>query len=378
MNSTVSKATPFEKLAEAYSQNKTDRNFEALYKAIRRIARSAQSGLTVQQEDYETIVDDVSLKLHANFDKYYQENKSLLSFIFLACKRKYFSLKKGYDKRIYESDLQYRGGGDDKDFNYFEVLVANNQEVLMPPIEIEHTTNDTPFHKDPKQMVARIGDICKEITKGSENPQREYKILLDTLTLRNNQFTFNDDRGRAELEVCLDAHLGNDENKKEVGSVSGFISPEVVAKKYGITNRTTISAKRNRAIKKIKTTLEADIENSKALNGPEKTGKKTIIIPISEYGIEKVYKVEFGVVDGVPHGEFEKKILKNGAECVVQSGRLDNGKKAGVWSFNSEKTGAKKGTLDYVKGKVEVVGLSKVERLDLTEESEKMFLETIR
>jgi DNA-directed RNA polymerase specialized sigma24 family protein len=329
----------FTKLAEAYSKSKSSKDFDKLYKEIRIIAMSASKGLTVDSHDYETIVNDVSMKLYENFDKYYDENKSLLSFVFISCKRKYYSLKKKYNKSICESDMTVINDEDGNEVSSkFTKALTDYYGTSLNQEEFELESSNKLLHMSTDKMVIRIKEILKELSHDANGKfdDEQYRMYLDIFTLRNCEFSFSSDKNIEELKVLINNH--------EVGSVSEFISPNVIASKYRITNRTTISAKRTRALEKIRTTLKNDIEESKKLEFSNYSGTRTITKEINN----KIYLHTYEIVDGIADGRYTKEIVSNNTKILLADGRYTDGKKSGIWTyyFNS---GSLMGYIDFTK-----------------------------
>lgn len=298
----------FQQLALNFLNERTERNFEKLYKQIRIIALSASKGLTVRQDDYETIVSNVAMKLYTDIDKIYETNKSILSFVYISCKRKYFSLKRGYDKTILASSLSFKS--EDGDLDVFETIVNNELDSEIREFELESAQNV--LHNSPKLQIQKIKEIIKEICTNPDGTinDDEVKMINDIFTLRNCEYSLHDDNRLDELRRTIE---------DEVGCSSEFITPQVLANVYGV-GRTTISARRTRISRKIKSMM------SKMLTDSE-NGKTTRHVTTNN-GVVKSCEYVGGMRNGV------YKEVKNGVTLV--EGEYKNNKRIGVWHYYYE------------------------------------------
>jgi len=329
----------FTKLSQNYFESRSQKDFAKIYAEIRIIAMSAAKGLTVDSHDYESIVDDIYMKLYLNFDKYYQENKSLLSFVFVSCKRKYYTLKKTYNKSICESDMIIINDKDGGETSKFNQALTNYYGDFVDQENVEVDAADNMLHLSTDRQIDRVKEIVKEMCyndKGEFN-EDEHTKMIDILTLRNGEFSLGEN-----LEELI-PYIKNE----EVGSVSDFISPTIISNKYGIKNRATVSAKRTRAIEKIRNIILSDISNSEIFDKVNYTGTKIVKKDING----KIYTHTYELIDGVANGEYKKEILINSKKTTLTIGKFENGKKIGIWHHFFVENGSYMGYVDYNSGK---------------------------
>lgn len=330
----------FTKLAESYSKTKSEKDFAKLYKEIRIIAMSASKGLTVDSHDYETIVNDVSMKLYENFDTYYSENKSLLSFVYISCKRKYYSLKKKYYKNVCETDMLVMNDEDGNEMpSKFTKALTDYYGMSLNQESIEMDCANDLLHMSTNKMIERVKEILVELStdKNGKFDKLQFDMYLDIFTLRNCEFSFSSEENVIGLKSLI--------SNQEVGSMSEFISPNIIASKYNISNRTTISAKRTRALDKIKETLLNDIDESKRLEMSQYTGKRKFKKEIGG----KTYLYLFDVENNIANGEFSKELITNNGNKLVTTGFYSNGKKSGKWLYYFD-NGSLMGYIDFDNG----------------------------
>lgn len=288
----------FNSLAKNYFENRSSKNFDTIYLELRKIGKIARKGLTVDDDDFETITTDLALRLKENFDSLYQENKSLFSYCLKAFHSKYYSLLKKYNKTVRESSLFRQ----DEDSNsIFENLVARDSVFNETK---EEDTEDI-LHNSPKLQTKLFFEIVEDVYK-------------DEIDLMRDIFTFRRD--------------------DEVGNASIWVSPEELANKHGIAKRTTISAKRTRALQKIAPILAERIELSKAVDGESSEGVVSLNNQKITYKDKEI--VEASTVDKYGNITTKTRVedgwmveTKNPKGVVILSGKKTLcGKRVGVWS----------------------------------------------
>ena len=295
------KKLTFNELALIYHNDRSDRNFEVLYQELRKIGSVARNGLTVEIDDYESITTDIAMRLHKNFDKIFTENKSIFSYCFVSFKTKYFSLLKKYNKRVLESDMYYGDG--DEQYNGFEKLIYDRTEAEEEPelFDVLHASKEL-----------QVEEFYKIIDEHFPNDR---EMMRDLFKLREEE---------------------------EVGNSSVFTSPEKIGLKYGIANRTTISAKRTRALIKIKEILAKKVEASKCFDGDRidgdvMVGKDVVTFENSKIVGSKKIQANGDIVFKTAHEEGWLETRTTGEGIKISEGiRTHDGKRSGFWTFFQE------------------------------------------
>lgn len=303
----------FNILAEIYANDKSEKNFNKLYMELRHIGMAYTFGLTVERDDYESITTDLAMRLKNNFDKLHQEKKSLLSYCIMCFKTKYYSLLKKYNKRVLQSDLIFKGS--DSDVDMFEKVIVDNTDQ-----EEENNEIFNELHNDGRLQLDRFYQILED-----EFADGDIELMRDIFTPREDIETNN-----------------------------AFVwqSPELIMEKYGITGRTTVSAKRTRAVAKIKKILEREMKLSEMSDGifdnAECFNSSGEMIKIVDGKIKETeLKTKSGlIIKTIKEGDTEivQKFYQNGK--LKESGRKISNKRIGEWLFYHQ-NGILEGRINY-------------------------------
>lgn len=295
------KPLTFNEVAQIYFEDRSQKNFNIMYEELRKIGMMAKAGLTVEKDDYESITTDLAMRLLNKFDTIYSNHKSIFAYVFLSYKTKYFSLLKKYNKYVREADMFRKG--DEEDVNRFETILFQKTE------QAEKTEHISVLHNSVDMQFSEFYKIIDEMYP------EEKEFVKELFELRD---------------------------ESEVGNVSLFVSPEKVGAKYGIKNRTTISARRTRAFQKIGAELSKRVEESSKLDGDRPDGTYTIKGKEVTIENQKIVKVKFTEKSGsttkkslVEGGWLTEKFDKNGTK-IMEGVRDLEGNKIGFWSFYHE------------------------------------------
>lgn len=301
----------FNDLAKLYFETKDPLLFDKIYLELRKIGQISKVGLTVETDDLETITTDLALKLLKDFDSLYTEKKSLFSYCMVAFKTKFYSLLKKYNQRVRESDLM-RDDEDGSNTNSFEALIysrSENEEIDYEVVDMLHNSDD--------KKLKEFYDVI------------DY-LFPDEKEMMRDIFTFRED--------------------DEVVTSAIWTSPENICAKYGIKNRSTISAKRSRALQKIIVEMENRKKLSEFIDGNLDDGivkNGAVYIELSNKKIVKSQSKNGNVVERQYDENGHLEITTSASGILVSKGNKDlKGNRTGVWEFYKD-NGKIDGKINY-------------------------------
>lgn len=285
-----------QQLASKFFQNKTESNFNPLYKEIVKIINSVAPPIVKYDRDkLATIVGDITITVwhgtNANGDDIYSDERSFLSWVFVSARNKAIQhyKKTKARKELCETDMVR--DGKEEEFNSFDHItfgVGHYSEIE----DIDERMENELFHNNKKMQVQFVEDRLKAMYEGDE-----YEVLHKAMILQ--------------------------------------ISPQIIAEQHGINSRITVSTRNTRAKQKIAEELAEAIMSSKMFEDTTKDGSFTKRINDCEIKCERK--------DGVFHGMC-RKYYKNG--LVKTEGEYRNGKKIGEWKSYYE-NGSIESVLNY-------------------------------
>ena len=299
-----------QKYARIFFSNKNERNFSPVYNELLIIAKSACGSILKRDEEaMHDIINKVAMTIWQD-NRIYSEEKSFLSWVFVACKNGALAHIKNKKKKkeILASDMIF-GEGEEED-DAFERIVSKISDSSDSTFQ---DRNDV-FHESYKMQHDFILETLGNLYSGEE-----YEILYKAIVEKQ--------------------------------------SPEKIAMEHGINSRITITSRNRRARNIIKEKLEEKLEESKI------SEDKSLDSEIKGKTTNGNYFTCFRV-SGLFQGEY-KEYSPNGE--LVTVGNFEKGEKVGDWiSFNKEGIKIKKTDYDrgsFVKydrfGIINAIGLEK-------------------
>lgn len=280
---TPTKPTPkfsnkFQLLAEAFYQEKTEKNFNLIYVELVNIAR-ASCGLILKNNDtaLSEVVSEIGMMIWQNDGSAIKEGKSFLSFVYLSCKNRALQQlrTKKRKKEIYASDMAHNGMDD--------ITVFENMIHSVVGENADETNFDQAEFDDCSKLEYVISSL-KEAYQGEE-----YEVLHKAIVLG--------------------------------------VSPEQIAIEHDIASRITVSTRAVRARSKIKAKYMAETDMERLLDNT------TDDVNVSMKDDEGCL-VKFSRKNGKLHGNCVT-FHKNGV--MKTKGSYENGVKIGEWvEYNSD------------------------------------------
>lgn len=270
-----------QQLASKFFENRTESNFNPLYKEIVKIINSVAPPIVKYDRDkIATIVGDITITVwhgkNADDQDIYSDDRSFLSWVFISARNKaiqhYKKVKR--QKELCESDM-VRDGKEDEYNSFDNATFGVGHYAEIEDIDLD--TENQLFHNNKKLQVEFVEEKLKSMYEGEE-----YEVLHKAMILQ--------------------------------------ISPETIAQDHGINSRITVSTRNTRAKQKIAKELEEAIQSSKMFEDITKDGSFTRRIRDCEIKCERK--------GGVLHGTC-KKFHVNGS--IKTEGEYRNGKKVGEW-----------------------------------------------
>jgi DNA-directed RNA polymerase specialized sigma24 family protein len=307
------KRVHFNELAEIYRLERTEKNFNKLYMELRNVGTAYRVGLTVDDDDYESITTDIAMKLKNNFDDLHQQQKSLLSYCIVCYKSKYYSLLKKYNRYVRQSDLLGGGSDEEDSSSLFDKIIHDNSENIDCDMEL-FPQNST-----------------------SSKLDRFYQIMEDM---------YQDD-----IDLMRDIFTP----REDIETNNSFVwqSPESIAEKHGIKGRTTVSAKRTRAVAKIRAILEQEqnfLETLDTYGGTKECitpdGTKVVVENNRICRLEKIKNDGTKIVIERPNQKEEIHTTYYPNGFIKEKGIKVGNKRVGKWLFYHD-NGNVEGNIDY-------------------------------
>lgn len=303
----------FNVLALEYFEDRSEKNFARLYNELRNVGMATRAGLTVEDQDFETIINDLALKLQRDYDEVYQSKKSLLSYCIVAFKSKFYSLLPKYNKRVLASSLMFED--ESSESSVFESLVSLDNPVNEIDIEMFATVSN-----DSNKKLSLFYEILEE-----EYPE-EKDLMKEIFSPREDIETNNSFVWKSPAEVISNTNFDG--------------------------GKTAISARRTRAIQKIRTKMNEKLKIHEFadhvcddLDVEDSYGTKWSVRN------RKVVRKEFETKDGctmiIEEENGIQKIQKkwqNGK--IKEEGVRAGNKRTGIWLFYYE-NGKLEGKIDY-------------------------------
>jgi antitoxin component YwqK of YwqJK toxin-antitoxin module len=310
-NLTTTQQNRLQEAARNYFSDRTEKNFNALYKLCKPIIEKASKAILKDKDLVSNNVSEVMIKIFENTSFTFDENKSFYSWLYNSARNQAILFYNKNRKTISSETLEDGLQKNKVRRIVFESELQSDQEEQIENIldyfsskHIEHEEEEVKYIKE-EEIVGKVIDIIEnKITKTKEDA----KLLIDRL-------------------------IGN-------------ISPEKLKDEYGIKSRITVTSRRRRAIQKINEILTPEVNFAKFKDKALKTGD--VVQKFDNGNIEAKFSVKNGLINGeainyyengnvkckinykngVKHGSFSKYNIDGFIEL---DGFYKNGEKCGVW-----------------------------------------------
>lgn len=270
-----------QRLASDFFTDRSERNFNPLYKEMVKIINSVAPPIVKYDRDkLATIIGDISMTVwngtNAKQEDIYSEERSFLSWVFISARNKAIQhyKKTKTRKELCESDMVR--DGKEEEFNSFDhATFGVGHYAEMENVDEQQESNL--FHNNKKSQIEFVENRLKQMYTGEE-----YEILHKAMILQ--------------------------------------ISPKTIADEHGINSRITVSTRNTRVKQKIAKQLSEAIASSEMFEDLTKDGSFVRLINDCEVRCERKA--------GILHGTY-RKFYVNGQ--VQVEGEYRNGKKIGEW-----------------------------------------------